>query len=296
GTGLIGRALSDELLDNGHQVVVLSRNPARAAPMPKGVEVLRWDARTPHGWGAAVEEIDAVVNLAGESLPTGPITRERKRRVLSSRLNVGHALVEAIAKADHKPKVLVQASGIGYYGDGGDDILTEAAPPGSDWFAGVAVKWENATADVEQYGVRRVIIRTGLVLSDEGGILTPLTLPLKLYVGGHFGNGRQYMPWIHIDDEVGAIRFLLEQDEADGPYNLSSPNPVTNADLYQVLGEVMHRPTWLPVPSWSLRLVLGDMAPLLLSGQRAVPERLEELGYPFRYRHLRDAAEDLLAS
>jgi uncharacterized protein (TIGR01777 family) len=134
------------------------------------------------------------------------------------------------------------------------------------------------------------------VLSDKGGILSPLTLPLKLYVGGRFGSGRQYMPWIHIDDEVGAIRFLIEHDEAQGPYNLSSPNPVTNAELYKVLGEVMHRPTWLPVPSWSLRLVLGDMASLLLSGQRAIPKRLEELGYQFRYLHLRAAAEDLLAS
>jgi hypothetical protein len=295
GTGLIGRALSYSLIEDGYRVTVLSRNPAKAGPIAPGVELRRWNARTPEGWQSVIETTDAVVNLAGESLPAGPISAARKRRVLNSRLNVGHALTTAISRADHKPEVLVQASGIGIYGPRGDEIVTEADPPGTDWFAGVAARWEAATAEVERYGVRRAIIRTGLVLSQEGGILPRLTLPLRFFVGGYFGDGNQYMPWIHMADEVSAIRFLLDQQKARGPFNLSAPDPVTNREFYRVLGEVMRRPVWLPVPSWPLRLALGDMASLLLTGQRAIPERLQDMGYQFHYARLIDAAEDLLS-
>ncbi len=299
GTGLIGRALIDLLLSDGHELVVLSRAPERAN-LPSQVVVERWDARSAQGWGALVEEVDAVVNLAGESIAgTGPIparwTAARKRRILESRLLATQAIVEAIQQARSKPAVLVQGSAVGYYGGRKDDaLLDEEAPPGHDFLAEVAVQWEAASAPVETMGVRRALARTGLVLSNQGGSLPAIIRPFRVFLGGPLGDGSQWWPWIHIKDEVRALRFLLSHEEAQGAFNLVAPHPVTNREFSRVLGRVLHRPALLPTPAWVLRLALGEMSTLLLEGQRAVPKRLLDLGFAFEFPDLEGALRDLL--
>ena len=295
GTGLIGRALTRALVDRGDEVVILSRSPQRhAAHLPQGVQLLAWDGRTPTGWGEIVNTVDAVVNLAGANIAEGRWTAARKRVIRESRLHAGHALVEAIRNATSKPQVLIQASAVGYYGPRGDEIVTEDTPPGSDFLAQLAVEWEASTREVEAWGIRRPIIRTGVVLSMEGGALPRMLPPFKLGLGGPLGSGRQWFPWIHMADEVGAILFLLDREEAHGPYNLSAPNPVRNEEFTRALGEILHRPTLFRVPAFALRLLFGEMATVLLEGQRAIPRRLLDEGYTFRYEDVRSALRALL--
>ena len=294
GTGLIGRALSANMAADGYEVIVLSRNPERATGLPPGVRAERWDARTAAGWGALADGAHAVVNLAGESISAGRWTPERKRRIRESRVNAGRAVVEAIEAAKARPLVLIQASGVGIYGAHGDEEIPESAPAGRDYLARLAVEWEASTAGVEALGVRRVIIRTGIVLSKNGGALPRMMLPFRFFVGGCLGSGRQRLPWIHIADEVGAIRFLLENDNARGPFNLGAPNPVTNADFSRWLGRQMGRPALVPTPGFLLRLVFGEMAGMLLSGQRAVPRHLTQMGYACRFAEAEVALRDIL--
>lgn len=294
GTGLIGRALATELADAGYEVVVLSRNPPTALPPASRIQVARWDGQTAQGWEHLADGAYAIVNLAGENIAGGRWTPARKRRIRESRLATGAAVVEAVAAAHHKPHLVVQASGVGYYGPHGDEKVTEESPPGTDFLGRLATEWEGATAPVEEMGVRRVVVRTGVVLSAEGGALPRLMLPFRFFVGGPLGNGRQWVPWIHIADEVRAIRFLMENPDARGAYNLVAPNPVSNAQLARTLGRVLGRPAWLPVPAVALRLLLGEMSSVLLTGQRAVPRRLLEAGFGFHFPNLEDALADLL--
>lgn len=294
GTGLIGRALAADLAQEGHEVIVLSRNPERAPHMPAGVQAQRWDGRTGEGWAHLADGADVIVNLAGENLAAGRWTAERKQRIRESRLNAGRAVVEAVRAAAQKPRVLIQASAVGYYGPRGDEEIPEDSTPGSDFLAETSVAWEASTAAVEQWGVRRPVIRTGVVLSTHGGALPRMLPPFRLGVGGPLGSGKQWFPWIHIADEVGAIRFLIETEEATGPYNLTAPGPVTNAGFARALGRVLRRPAFMPVPAFVLRLLFGEMATVLLDGQRAVPRRLLEAGYRFRFTDIEDALRDLL--
>jgi len=294
GTGLIGRALSAGLAQDGHEVIVLSRDPERATSLPANVRVERWDARTAEGWAGLADGAHAVVNLAGEGIAAGRWTTERKRRIRESRLNAGQAVVQAIGSAKQKPLVLVQASGVGYYGPCAEEDVLESAPTGQDYLARLAVEWEASTAAVEAMGVRRAIIRTGIVLSKNGGALPRMMLPFRLFVGGRLGSGRQWLPWIHIADEVGAIRFLMENEKAKGPFNLSAPNAVTNADLSRLLGRKLRRPACVPTPAFLLRLLFGEMAGMLLTGQKAVPRHLTQMGYAFRFAEAEAALGDIL--
>ncbi len=294
GTGLIGRALAADLAAAGREVIVLSRNPQRSPAMPPGVRLEKWDGRTAQGWGDLADGAEAIVNLAGESIAGGRWTAARKRRIRESRLAAGAAVVEAVVAARQKPHVVVQASGAGYYGPRGDELILEDTLPGTDFLGQLAVEWETSTAPVEAMGVRRVVVRTGVVLSREGGALPRLILPFRFFVGGPLGRGRQWVPWIHITDEVRAVRFLMENPDAREPYNLTAPNPVPNAQMARVLGRVLGRPSWLPVPAPALRLLLGEMADVLLTGQRAVPQRLLEAGFIFRFPELDAALADLL--
>lgn len=299
GTGLIGRALSASLARDGHEVLVLSRDPARAGPLPEGVRAVRWNARTAEGWGHLADGAWAIVNLAGASIAGEGLmpkrwTPARKDLILRSRLQAGQAVVEAVTQAQEKPQVVVQASGIGYYGPRGDEVIAEDAPAGTDWLSGVAVQWEATTAPVEALEVRRVVIRSAVVLSQEGGVLPLLLLPFRFFAGGPLGGGRQWVPWIHIADEVRAIRFLMERPEATGPFNLVAPHPLTNRELVRTIGRVLRRPAVVPVPAFALRLALGELATLVLDGQRAVPKRLSELGFAFRFPEAEAALRDLL--
>jgi uncharacterized protein (TIGR01777 family) len=301
GTGVIGRELAASLREDQHEVIVLSRYPEQARGLPEGVRAVWWDGRTAKAWGYLVDGADAIVNLAGESIGGSGLiparwTPERKQRILQSRLNAANAVVEAVNAATRKPGVVIQASAVGYYGASGDSVITEASAPGNDFLAQVCVQWEQATAALETMGVRRAVIRTGLVLSAGGGVLPRLMLPFRFFVGGALGTGRQWYPWIHIDDLTHAIRFLITRADASGSFNLTAPNPVTNGDFSRALGHAMHRPSLFPVPSFALRLALGEMATLVLDGQRAVPRRLEDLGFVFRFREAEAALRDLLDS
>jgi uncharacterized protein (TIGR01777 family) len=294
GTGLIGRALSASLAADDHQVTLLSRNPHRAAGLPDGVQVARWDARTAQGWAHLADGADAVVNLAGENIASGLWTKKRKRRIHDSRVKAGQAVVQAVQAATQKPRVVVQSSGIGYYGPRGDEEIAEDAPAGDDFLSRVALDWEASTASLDAVGVRRPIIRSGAVFSTQGGAFPLMRLPFKFFVGGPLGSGRQWLPWIHVADEVRAIRFLIEHPQADGPFNLCAPDTLTNAALMRVLGQVMGRPAFMRVPAWALRLSLGELSTTLLHGQRAVPRRLLELGFTFQFPEAQAALRDLL--
>ncbi|MGQ9518355.1 MAG: TIGR01777 family oxidoreductase [Anaerolineae bacterium] len=299
GTGLIGRALAEELHGAGHQVMVLTRRLGAEQGLPPWITPVQWDGKSAEGWGRWVDEVDAVVNLAGENIAgTGLLPRrwtaEVKQRIRQSRLTAGNAITQAIVQASRKPAVLIQASASGYYGPRGDELIDESAPAGSDFLASVARAWEPSTAEVEALGVRRVIIRSGVVLSARGGALPRLLLPIRLGLGGRLGSGRQWIPWVHIEDEVRAIRFLMENSSARGPYNVSAPEPVTNAELVRTLARVLRRPAVLPIPAFALRLLFGELASTLLEGQRMIPKRLLEEGFTFRFPMLEPAVRDIL--
>lgn len=298
GSGLIGRALVAELAGAGYEVVVLTREPRGVKGLPAGARAVGWDAQTADGWGEEADGALALVNLAGESIADGRWTADKKRRILDSRVHSTRAVVQAVSRAEVKPRVLVQGSAVGYYGgvSVGRDCppLSEDAPPGDDFLADVVVRWEEASEPVEGLGVRRALARTGLVLDDEGGALPKMALPFKLFVGGPVAGGDQWVPWIHLADEVGALRFLIETPTASGPFNLAAPSPVTNGELSKAIASVLHRPALLPAPAFALKTLLGEMADVLLEGQRAVPTALEAAGFEFEYPRLRPALEDLL--
>jgi uncharacterized protein len=298
GTGLIGGTLAADLAKDNHEVIVLTRNPEKRVPLPGSVRLERWDARTADGWGALADGADAIVNLAGENLAGEGFlpsrwTDERKRLFRDSRMNAGQAVVEAVKAVTNKPHVVIQASSVGYYGVHGDEVLTEDSPPGNDFQAQLCKEWETSTAPVEAMGVRRAIIRTGVVLSATDGALYRLAFPFKMFVGGPLGSGKQYLSWIHLPDEASAIRFLIDNASASGPFNLSAPNPKTNAEFGRILGKVLARPSLIPVPSFAFRLAFGEVATVVVEGQRAIPKRLQELGFQFKFPDLEAALRDI---
>ena len=300
GTGTIGRALASDLIADGNEVVVLSRKPAKGeAILPTSTHLVGWDAKTAGDWVEWLEGATAIINLAGARL-AGPNpfkfrwTEDRKKMICESRLRAGQAVTQAIQSVSDKPKVLVQASGINFYATG-DEIATEETPAGEGYLPYVCTDcWENSTMSAESLGVRRIIIRTGPVLHPRSGPLPPMVLQSKLFLGGPLGTGRQWFSWIHPADVVAGIRFLIDDPKAIGPYNLCAPNPVTNAEFSEILGRVLRRPSVLPVPAFALKLLFGEMSSTLLQGVRAVPNRLQSMGYSFRFPVAETALEDLL--
>lgn len=294
GTGLLGRSLSQTLLASGHSVIVLSRSTVPSKNTPVGVRVERWDAETTKGWAHLVEDADAIVHLAGANIGDGPWTAKRKQLIRESRIHSSMAVRKAIEEAQRKPKVLVQASAVGYYGPHGDEIVTEETPAGTDFLAKVCFDWELATASIVKLGIRRPVLRTGIVLTPEGGALPKMLLPFRFFAGGPMGSGKQWMPWIHIADEARAIQFLITHESATGPFNLTAPNPVTNKQFSQTIGKVIGRPSLMPAPAFAIKSALGEMSTLVLDGQRALPQRLEELGFTFQYPTVAEALQHLL--
>lgn len=293
GTGLVGRSLVQSLTENGHHCSVLTRDPDQPSVLPASVTMHRWDASSVEPLVAWVETADAIVHLSGEGIGDGRWSAIRKQRILESRVESTRALSAAVQQAEKPPAVFVQASAVGYYGPRGDEEVTEDSAPGDDFLAQVCRDWESASDEVEAAGVRRAVVRTGIVLAKDGGALPRMALPFKLFAGGPAGSGRQWMPWIHLADEVGALRFVLENANAKGPLNLAAPNPVTNRQFSTELGRALKRPSFMPAPAFALRLALGEMADLILTGQRAIPRRLLDLGYTFRFPHLPAALNDL---
>lgn len=292
GTGMIGQAFSKLAVDRGHQIVVLSRNPARTSAS-REIQYLGWDGRTEEGWGKAIEEMDAVINLAGANIGEKAWTPERKREIRESRLQAGAAVTRAFQAAVHRPRVLMQASAIGYYGNTGDREVDENSGATNDYLGKLCVDWENSTRSVEELGVRRIVLRTGLVLDKSGGALGKLLLQYQLFAGGPLGSGKQWWPWIHLQDQAMAMLFLLENEQEHGVYNLCVPNPARMADVGKALGKVLKRPYWMPVPAFGLKIVLGEMSKIVLEGQRAIPKRLIEAGYPYQFADLERALVEI---
>ena len=269
GTGFLGRPLAAALTAAGHRTVVLPR------------------AQT--GWGNEIDGAGAVVNLAGEPIAARRWSDGHKARILDSRLQVTRTIVNAIRDAASPPAVFISGSAVGYYGPLRDEIVTEDAPPGSDFLASVCAQWE-AEAMRAAGRARVVCVRTGLALERDGGALPQMLPPFKFGVGGPVGSGRQYWPWIHRDDWIALVRWAIDTPSVTGPVNATAPSPVTNAEFARALGRALHRPAFMPAPAFALRLLLGEMADaLLLSGQRAVPAKAQGLGFTFRYSQLDDA-------
>jgi uncharacterized protein (TIGR01777 family) len=282
-TGLIGSRVVAALRERGDEVTILTRDPERTG------EGVAW--RDPAGERAPVDALagrDGVIHLAGENVGQR-WSDKAKRAIRESRVRGTRNLVEAIEEAEPRPRVLVSQSAVGFYGSRGDEPVDESEPPGDDFLARVALEWEEEAQRAEALGVRVVRTRTGIVLTREGGALKRMLPPFKLGLGGPVGSGRQYMPWIHMDDVVGALLFCLDNDAASGPVNLTAPEPVPNREFAKALGRAVGRPAVLPVPAVALKLALGEMSLVVVTGQRAVPKRLAELGYPFRHAALPDA-------
>jgi uncharacterized protein len=289
-TGFIGRSLCAELARRGDQVVALTRDPVRARAALPGVEAIEWSGRE----SRALPAVDALVNLAGEPI-AGRWNAEKKRRFRESRVDNTRRLVEEVRAMEPRPSVLVSASAVGYYGDRGEESLTEASGPGNSFLAELCHDWEAEAQRAGEFGVRVVCPRFGVVLDRDGGALQSMLTPFRLGLGGPLGSGRQWFPWIHRADVIGLLLLALDSPAAGGALNVVAPEAVRNRDFTHTLGAVLHRPTLLPVPAFALRLLLGEFAGELLSSQRVVPEQAQALGYSFRFPGLEAALRDILA-
>jgi uncharacterized protein (TIGR01777 family) len=290
-TGTIGRAVVRELVGRGDSVVALSRDPSSA---DLDVEVAEWrDPKKDPAPAAAFSGADGVIHLLGEPLAQR-WSEDAKREIHDSRVLGTRNLVAGMSAASPRPAVLVSQSATGYYGPHGDEPVDESAPPGDSFEASVVVDWEEEARAAEQLGMRVALSRTGVVLSPSGGALEKMLTPFKLGVGGAVAGGGQYLPWVHIDDVVGGLLFALDNDAASGPINVTAPSPVTNKEFSRALGSALHRPAFMPVPGFALRLLYGEMATIVTTGVRAVPRRLQELGYDFRRPELAGALEAAL--
>ncbi|WP_085715956.1 TIGR01777 family oxidoreductase [Pseudomonas sp. B28(2017)] len=289
GTGLIGRQLCRHWSGQGHRLTVWSRKPEKVAKIC-GAQV-RGVARLED---VGQEPVDAIVNLAGAPIADRLWTHRRKALLWSSRITLTETLLAWLESREQKPRVLISGSAASWYGDGGERELTEDSTPVSEDFASqLCIAWEETAQRAEALGIRVILIRTGLVLSAEGGFLSRLFLPFKLGLGGPIGNGRQWMSWIHIDDQIALIDFLLHRNEASGPYNACAPKPVRNREFAKALGSMLHRPALMPMPAFALKVGLGELSLLLLGGQRATPVRLLKAGFTFQFTDLRAALDDL---
>ncbi|WP_018084496.1 TIGR01777 family oxidoreductase [Desulfurispora thermophila] len=295
GSGFIGRALTSYLLAQNWQVTVLTRSQRHS--LPAGAAFALWPGSSGQGsltWAQVLEGASALINLAGASIAGKRWSEQYKQTILESRLHSTRRLVEAIAGLpdNQRPRVLINASAVGYYGSRGEEPLTEDSSPGHDFLSQVCIAWEKEALRAEEHGTRVVLLRTGMVLAKDVGALPRLLLPFHLYVGGRTGSGRQWMSWIHIQDLVRLIYFLLCHPQASGPFNAVAPRPVTNMEFCRIAARVLKKPAWLPQPEFVLRLLLGEMADsLLLASQRALPERALEKGFVFAYPDLIQALQ-----
>lgn len=289
GTGFIGKKLCSYLLEKNHQLTVLSRKP-------KNVSLLCGNSVQPI---TSLEQLrstdlfDAIINLAGEGIANARWTKTRKHVLLDSRINTTQHLIEYIARAKKKPQVLISGSAIGYYGDQGCKVLTEKSEPHEDFSHQLCERWETVAQQAENFGLRVCIIRTGLVIGN-GGFLNRMLPPFKFGLGGKIGDGKQWMSWIHHTDLIAIIDKLLEATVLQGVFNCTAPEPVTNEEFSQTLGKILKRPVYLPMPAFLLNILLGEMAELLISGQRVLPVQVEKAGYEFKYRELEPALRNVL--
>ncbi len=294
-TGLIGNALFHALDVSRHQIVVLTRSPEKARRSFPSAQCVNWDATSVLTSQPALEGLDAVVHLAGESIAAGRWNSRRKEAIRESRVKGTRNLVNFLSQLQDPPEVLVSGSAIGFYGSRDDERLEEDEPPEDDFLGQVCRQWEDEAGRAVESGIRVVLLRTGLVLSSQGGALPQMLPPFKMFVGGPLASGQQWMSWIHIRDQIGAIQHVLSNSEIQGPVNLTAPSPATNEEFSRILASVLKRPALFRVPGFVLRLLLGEMAEaLLLTGPRVIPGKLQQSGYEFEYPELRGALENLL--
>jgi len=291
-TGLVGSALSERLLKEGNEVLVVTRRRDLSSPLT----VVLWDPERGELDTSALEGIDAVVHLAGETIAER-WTQAKKERIRASRVEGTRLLVDGLKTLSKPPSVLVSSSALGFYGNRGDEELDESAPPGTGYLPEICQAWEAEAARAGEIGVRVASLRSGIALSTKGGALAKMLLPFKLGLGGPLGSGTQWMSWIHIDDVVGGYHFALHQAELSGVVNLTAPKPARNAEFTKALGRALGRPAFLPAPGFALKLLLGEMAQdLLLDGQKVLPRRLESAGYKFQHPDLDEALADVISS
>jgi len=291
GTGFTGSYLRTLLLQQGHMLTIVTRHPGDYEnETAQNQRFVSWD----DDLTAEMERIDVVINLAGASIFGQRWTETVKNKIYNSRINCTNALVNAIGQADQKPDVMISASGSDYYGDSGDQILDESAEPGDSFLSKVCIDWEKAAQPVSDMGVRLAIPRISVVLEEDGGALQQMLPPFKLFVGGPIGSGEQYFSWIHMHDWCRAILFVIEQEDFSGPFNLSSPNPVTMNKFADELAEQLHRPSLFRVPEFALNMILGEAANPIITSKRLQPKKLQQFGFEFRFANLREALGDIL--
>jgi uncharacterized protein len=295
-TGFIGKALSARLIALNHKLIIVSRNPDRACEtFDNNGTFLPLRTEDKEYLIPYLNQADAVINIAGENLSSGPWTRKQKQRIKSSRIATTRILVDSIAKTDNKPKVFLQGSAIGLYGNRKEEELTEQNDPGRGFLPDVVKEWEKNAKELQNHPVRLVYLRTGIVLGRDGGILKKLLPVVNNFIGGHFGIGKQWMSWIHLDDEVEAILFLLQNEHLNGAFNLTSPEPVRMKDFVKLFAHSLNRPSWLHIPAFALKSFFGEMAEeVLLTSQKVKPEKLIEGGFTFSYDNINYAFENLL--
>jgi len=293
-TGFIGRALC-KALHKDYEVIALSRDAGRAAKsIGDWAKVIEWDGRTTGSWFQHANGAFAIINLSGENIASGRWNESKKAGILHSRLDSAKAVLEVIKQVDKKPTVIIQASAIGWYGPRQDEQLDEDSMPGKGFLANVCRDVESSAEEIEKLGIRCAVIRTGVVLGRDGGAFAKIVKPFRFYLGGHLGNGRQWFSWIHLEDEVSAIKFLMANENLKGAFNLTAPQPVTMKEFCKILGKVMHRPAWLNVPAFAARLAFGEMADeMLLSGQKVLPKRLLNTNFNFKYTNVKQALIDI---
>ena len=286
-SGLIGKELQKSFEQKGYEMLLASRSE------PKDDKHVQWSIDEGFTDPDKLEGIDVVVHLAGENVSGLRWTDEKKKAIRDSRILGTRNVVDAISKLKHKPKTFIASSAIGFYGERGDEEVTESSAAGDNFLAGVCREWEAESRRAEDAGIRTVLLRTGIVLSKDGGSLSTMLLPFKLGVGGVVGSGKQWMSWISLDDQIAAINFLIDNENVRGAVNLVGPNPVTNHDFTKTLGDVLYRPTFLPLPEFAVSMIFGEMGDaLLLASTKVAPKRLEDAGFEFKYPNLKEAIEN----
>ncbi|MHC4790871.1 MAG: TIGR01777 family oxidoreductase [Planctomycetota bacterium] len=293
-TGFIGRALCNELAKE-HNIIALTRRPEKASVLfERPVDIIKWNPKDTDGWEKSLDGSDAIVNLAGTNLASGRWYKNFKAEILESRIQASKILIQAIENSKVKPKAVITASAIGFYGNRADEKLNEESRGGFGFLAGLAQKIEDCSREFETLGLRSVVIRTGIVLGSSGGALPKMIMPFKLHLGGYWGSGDQWMSWVSLADEVAAIKFLIENSNLYGAFNLTSPEPVQNRQFFQILAKVLRRPCCLPIPAFVLKIMFGQMADeLFLASQRVYPGKLIDAGFEFKYSELKKALESI---
>ena len=294
GSGLIGTALIKELIERKDDVILFTRNPENSRKIfPKGITPIVWDGKTIGAWTQALGGCDIIINFSGESIGAKRWTANQKRKIMESRIDSARVLIMAIQSMQKKPATLINASAIGIYGDVPEDEATESYPAGSDFLAEVCKRWEAEPTKAKTFGTRVVNVRTGIVLALNGGALARMLLPFKLFLGGPLGSGRQWFPWIHLQDLIKAILFIIDHPSIEGPVNMAAPDYVRMKDFCNALGKAMHRPSFAPVPAFVLKVALGEMSTLVLTGVKVIPQKLLDHHFQFDFPKLETALENL---